>query len=107
MWEQNKLPFPNLQPAPSLGRRTLLPVFPLPLVWDLVPRGHIWDRSCAGAELSQLLGWFPLGRARRSPRVPYSPQLWLQQLLLPSQGKRGAHIPSLPVLGSGCAPLRL
>lgn len=77
---------------PAWAGRTFLPVFPLPLVWDLVPRGHIWDPSCAGTELSQLLEWFLRGRARHSPQIPYSPQLWLQQLLLPSKGKeRGSH----------------
>lgn len=82
----------TFNPPPAWAGRTLLPVFPLPLLWDLFPRGHIWDRSCAEAELSQLLGWFPPGRARHSPQVPYGPQLWLQQLLLPSQRKeRGSR----------------
>lgn len=103
LWEQSKLPFPNLH---GQGGHSL-PVFPLPLVWDLIPRGHIWDQSCAEAELSQLLGWFPWGRARHSPQVPCSPQLWLQQRLLTSQGKARGSGPSLPVLGSGCAALRL
>lgn len=92
----------TFNPPPAWAGRTLLPVFPLPLVWDLVPRGHIWDPSCAGTELSQLLEWFLRGRARRSPRIPSSPQLWLQQLLLPSKGKERGSRPL-----SACAGLWL
>lgn len=108
VWEQSKLPFPNLQPAPSMGREDIPCLFSHSL-WSGIwfPGGHIWDQSCAEAELSQLLGWFPWGRAGHSLRVPYGPQLWLQQLLLPPQGKERGSRPSLPVLGSGCAPLCL
>lgn len=93
----------TFNPPPAWAGRTFPACFPLPLVWNLVPRGHIWDQSCAEAELSQLVGWFPGARARHSPQVSCSPQLWLQQLLLSSQGKERGSGPSLPVLGSGCA----
>lgn len=108
VWEQSKLPFPNLQPAPSTGREDIPCLFSHSL-WS----GIWFPGDTSGIKVVQrlsyhsFLGWFPWGRARHSLQVPYGPQLWLQQLLLPSQGKeRGSH-PSLPVLGSGCAPLRL
>lgn len=59
-----------------------------------IPREHIWDRSCAGAELSQLLGTVSLRKGKAlSSRASCSPQLCLQQLLLLSQGKERGSCP--------------
>jgi len=94
VWEPSKLPFPNLQPVPSMAREDAPACFPTPPgPGSPFPRDAIWARSCAGAEPSRLLG-------TAAPRKA-------QAAAAPSRGRRGARVPSPPARGSGRAVPRL
>lgn len=73
VWEQSKLLFPNLQPAPSMGREDAPACFPTPFGLRSGSQGTLWDQSCAETELSQLLGVVSSGKGKELSSGPLQP----------------------------------
>lgn len=86
----------TFNPALGRGGRTLLPVFPLPLVWDRHSQGtHLGSQLCRDRAIAAPGDSFPKEeQGTLCSCVPCGPQLRLQQLLLRSWGKeRGSRPP--------------